>query len=390
MMSNCVLAVLCLVVTLICVQASDVPVFIWGKPSVTYVPALSQYKTSEFSALIESQSGADTFTLVFVEDSLSSEDLSQCKLGTQTCFRNLANLNRKSYLPNVQNPLDTFDVEDKNVQIVKVSEDGTLSERVTPKGGAVVILNLQGDDFASHDALIDNLYNRFRAEFDKTLAIYTAKTPSFSYPTLIRQRRQAKQDTPQPDMKTFTVENTFIIAYEKFSAGASDQDITEVSFNKIDKTDSNSSDPGTLQIELNGPGGVLVFNFLLSQGSWQIVGVKFDNTDYHLRHRVDVNQHFSYHCNRLEYFTVDGKKRILFEEVQLQPHWESEGTEKFTRFGDAWDCIGFTSPGILTGLFLVAIFIFIGAYGITWMMDIRTMDRYDDPKGKTIIVSAAE
>ncbi|XP_058822853.1 V-type proton ATPase subunit S1 [Topomyia yanbarensis] len=386
---SCTLTALLLLGTLCsCIQASDVPVFIWGKPSVTYIPALTQYETSEFSALIESQAGADTFTIVFVENSLSTEDLSKCKLGTQTCFRNLAKINRKSYLPNVQNPLEAFEVEEKNVQMVQVSEDGTLSERIIPKGGAVAIVNLQGGDFASHDATIDSLYSRLHEEFDNILAVYTAETPSFSYSSLIRRTRQAKQDDQAPTMKTLIVPNTFIIAYEKFSAGAADQTLTEVSFDKAVKSEANNSD-STLQIELNGPSGALVLNFLLTQGSWEIVGVQFDNTPYYLRHRVHVNQDFSYRCNSLAYVTGDSKKQIVFDEVQIQPHWGAEdGT--FTKFGDAWNCVGFTTPGILTGLFLVAIFIFIGAFGITWMMDIRTMDRYDDPKGKTITVSAAE
>lgn len=118
----------------------------------------------------------------------------------------------------------------------------------------------------------------------------------------------------------------------------------------------------------------------------------FDNQEYYLRHRVHVNQHFSYSCNQWEYYSYDLQKKIVFEEVQLQPFWPgADGVAPpNNRFGDAWYCVGFTTGGILSGLFLVLIFIIIGSYGIAWMMDIRTMDRFDDPKGKTITVNAAE
>ncbi|XP_055547527.1 V-type proton ATPase subunit S1 [Wyeomyia smithii] len=363
--------------------AENVPVFIWGKSSVSYVPALPQYATSEFAALVESQVNAETFTVVFVEEQLSTEDLTLCKLNTQTCFRNLAKEERKSYLPNVQEPLAAFE----NVQSVDMFEDGNLSEEIVPQGGAAVIVSLRGNDFASHDALISNLYNRLREKSKNILAIYTGKTTSFRYSTLIRRTRQVKQDTTEVTRTVLTAPNDFIIAYESFKAGSDEQTPTEVVLTSATKSNDNKTDEN-FQIDIAGPSGQLKLNFMLAQGSWEIVGVAYDNVPYYLRHRVHVNQHFSYHCNRLEYYTADHKSQIVFEEVQLQPFFE-ENVEKFD-FGDSWDCVGFTSPGILTGLFLVAIFIIIGSYGITWMMDIRTMDRYDDPKGKTITVTAAE
>lgn len=377
---------------LVCsIQASDVPVFVWGKPSVTYVPALSKYSSSEFSALVESQSDDKTFTLVFAEERLSTEDLNQCKLKTQTCFRNLAKVERKSYLPNVEDPLVAFESDSADIQSVQLSEDGTLSERVVPKGGAVTIVNLSGDDFAAHDALIDSLLGRLRTEFANILVVYTAKTPSFRYSSLVRNKRQAKQEEEDEETATvhvLNITNTFLLTYEDFLAGPVDE-LVSVTLNTATKSNDNSSD-STLQIDIAGTSAQLSITFELTSGSWEITSVTYDNEQYYLRNRVHLNQHFSYRCYSWKYYTLDLKKEIMFEQVQIQPFWPSEEYAEFTQFGDSWDCVGFTSPGILTGLFLVSIFIFIGAYGITWMMDIRTMDRFDDPKGKTITVNVAE
>lgn len=378
-------------VLLVCsIQASDVPVFVWGKPSVTYVPALSQYSTSEFAALIESQSNDNTFTLVFAEERLSTEDLSQCKLQTQTCFRNLAKVERKSYLPNVEDPLAAFERDSDDIQSVQVLADGSLSERIVPKGGAVAIVNLSGDDFASHDALISSLLDRLRKDFPDILAVYTAKTPSFRYSSLVRHKRQAKQEEGEepPTVHVLTINDTFLMAYENFLAGPVDA-LEPVTLTRAVKYADNSSDT-TLQVNIEGTTAQLSISFELTTGSWEIRGVVYDNAPYFLRYPVSVNQYFSYRCNSLRYYTFDLKKEIMFEQVQIQPFWPSEENPTFSRFGDSWDCVGFTSPGILTGLFVVAIFLIIGSYGITWIMDIRTMDRFDDPKGKTITVSVAE
>lgn len=365
--------------------AEDVPVFVWGKPSVTYVPALSQYTTAEFAALLESQTDAGTFTVVFAEERLSTEDFAQCRLKTQTCFRNLAKVERKSYLPSVQEPMAAFGGDFEDIQSVQLASDGSLSEKITPKAGSVVIVNLSGDDFASHDVLIDALYNRLRAEFPNLLAVYTGKTPSFRYSALVHRSRRQTEPTPNDILQ---IQNTFMMYYEKFEAGPVGGPLTALTFNGVTKEDSNSS-ANTLQVNLSGPAADLRLSFALGQGNWQITGVTYNNAQYFLRHRVDINQHFSYRCNDLRYYTPDMKNEIVLTEVQLQPYWKTEANADFVKFGDAWNCVGFTTPGILTGLFLVFIFIFIGSYGITWMMDIRTMDRFDDPKGKTITVNTA-
>uniref|UniRef100_A0A182MMC6 V-type proton ATPase subunit S1/VOA1 transmembrane domain-containing protein n=1 Tax=Anopheles culicifacies TaxID=139723 RepID=A0A182MMC6_9DIPT len=367
--------------------SSNVPVFVWGKPSVTYVPALSRYSSSEFAALVEAQIDEKTFTVVFAEDRLSAEDLSQCKLKTQTCFKNLQKLERKSYLPSVEEPLSVL--EGSNAQSVQLLSDGSLSERIVPQAGGIVVVNLSGGDFSSHDAIIDALYNRLHSAYPNIVAIYTGKTPSFSYSSLVRKTRQAEPE-PEPKKEVLKTDG-FLMVYEKFMFGQADAaELTSATLTSAAKIENATTD--VMQVRLTGAGAQVDLFFLLTQGSWEITGVWFDNQEYYLRNRVHVNQHFSYSCNDWEYYSFDLQKKIVFQEVQLQPFWPNAEGESVPsdRFGDAWYCVGFTSGGILSGLFLVLIFIIIGSYGITWMMDIRTMDRFDDPKGKTITVNAAE
>lgn len=74
---------------------------------------------------------------------------------------------------------------------------------------------------------------------------------------------------------------------------------------------------------------------------------------------------------------------------QIQPFFEPK-TNTTQAFGDSFNCIGFFSAPIWASLFVTFILLLITFYGIMMMLDIRTMDRFDDPKGKTITINTAE
>jgi V-type H+-transporting ATPase S1 subunit len=69
---------------------------------------------------------------------------------------------------------------------------------------------------------------------------------------------------------------------------------------------------------------------------------------------------------------------------QIQPYIEER------RFGAAYDCVYFFTVPIWSGLFVCAIFSIIMIFGLVMIMDIKTMDRFDDPKGKTITINTSE
>ena len=69
---------------------------------------------------------------------------------------------------------------------------------------------------------------------------------------------------------------------------------------------------------------------------------------------------------------------------QVQPFIEER------RFGAAYDCVYFFTVPIWSGLFVCAILAIILTSGLLMIMDIKTMDRFDDPKGKTITINTSE
>lgn len=133
------------------------------------------------------------------------------------------------------------------------------------------------------------------------------------------------------------------------------------------------------------------FNFTLIRGYYRLIYLAYSKTsgenhtgDIFLtsRDRISVPKNFSYHCSQKTIFRNDS---IILNFTDLQIQLDAKGS-----FGDSYNCLGFTTIPIWTGIFVTAILALIMIWGLTMIMDIRTMDRFDDPKGKTITISALE
>lgn len=59
-------------------------------------------------------------------------------------------------------------------------------------------------------------------------------------------------------------------------------------------------------------------------------------------------------------------------------------------FSYASDCAGFFSPGIWMGLLTSLLMVLVLTYGLHMIMQLHTMDRFDDPKGPAISVPQTE
>jgi len=63
---------------------------------------------------------------------------------------------------------------------------------------------------------------------------------------------------------------------------------------------------------------------------------------------------------------------------------------KNNMFGHYNDCIGFFTVPIWMGVITMMTMLSIVLLGVGMLLSINTMDRYDDPKGKTITITATE
>ncbi|MED6292093.1 hypothetical protein CHARACLAT_030196 [Characodon lateralis] len=77
--------------------------------------------------------------------------------------------------------------------------------------------------------------------------------------------------------------------------------------------------------------------------------------------------------------------RVSFDDFQIQG-FNLIGSE----FSYASDCAGFFSPGIWMGLLTSLLMVLVLTYGLHMIMQLLTMDRFDDPKGPGISVPQTE
>ncbi|XP_056130376.1 V-type proton ATPase subunit S1b [Lampris incognitus] len=78
--------------------------------------------------------------------------------------------------------------------------------------------------------------------------------------------------------------------------------------------------------------------------------------------------------------------RINFIDFQIQGFGLANGTN----FSYASDCAGFFTAGIWMGLLTSLLMVLILVYGLHMIMQLNTMDRFDDPKGPSISVPQSE
>ncbi|KAG5281827.1 hypothetical protein AALO_G00049240 [Alosa alosa] len=82
--------------------------------------------------------------------------------------------------------------------------------------------------------------------------------------------------------------------------------------------------------------------------------------------------------------TVAEMWRVQFTDFQIQ------GFNVTGNFSYASDCAGFFTPGIWMGLLTSLLMVLILTYGLHMIMQLRTMDRFQDPKGPSISVPLSE
>ncbi|XP_073816797.1 vhaAC45-related protein [Musca autumnalis] len=137
----------------------------------------------------------------------------------------------------------------------------------------------------------------------------------------------------------------------------------------------------------------LRFNFSVKYGTWAMKAVEVRYKEYETVLQVVGRQYdipsaplkFSYRCSARHLQFTNGNDTLVLKDYQVQP-W-LDGAE---RFGDVYDCIGFTTApiwaGVLVSLFLVGIL----SIGILALMDIKTPNRFESSRSKQLTFTVQE
>uniref|UniRef100_T1PIH6 Lysosome-associated membrane glycoprotein (Lamp) n=1 Tax=Musca domestica TaxID=7370 RepID=T1PIH6_MUSDO len=137
----------------------------------------------------------------------------------------------------------------------------------------------------------------------------------------------------------------------------------------------------------------LRFNFTLKYGTWAMKAVEVRHKEYETVLTVVGREYdipsapvkFSYRCSARHLEFTNGNDTLVLKDYQVQP-W-LDGAE---RFGDVYDCIGFTTAPIWAGVLVTLFLVGILSIGILALMDIKTPNRFESSRSKQLTFTVQE
>lgn len=362
--------------------------------------------------------------ILFIQDALSVEDLSSHPSEFQAVNKWMTE-SHSLYLPNVEEPGHlTHDLASHGYNVVSL-EPGVPAAGLDLKqqDNNLVVVKLPStltNPSRSHALqkaveVMQNVISKVGAKREFTF-IFTGLKPSVEdtsnkYDARVRVRRAA--DILQERgfhsvscVKMYFKQNFTLTIYD--DSGNVERKLTIDDHSSTDTGHCDTPEMGPVEnarLSLKFTNGVepftrvtFTFNFKQKSNSWGVtfVEVLLDNskatTDLDLV-TPDISGipvGMSYSCALPVYFSTNAtstgnKMDLLLEGVQMEAFFEPTIMNNGT-FGPAWDCVGFFTVPIWAGLLTTLLLLLIPCIGLYMLSDIKTMDRFDDPKGQPIMV----
>ena len=135
---------------------------------------------------------------------------------------------------------------------------------------------------------------------------------------------------------------------------------------------------------------------LSSKSEINLSGSDFYKLEIHHPRDITAGTQFSYSCQSLKIKSPKAKNgtlaeiRLNFARFQMQPYGTFKQNKREKVFRESFDCSTWFTVPLWTGTIVVLLFTAIVAMGVIALLDIKTMDRFENPKGKTITIAASE
>ena len=368
-----------------------VPVLLWGGSTdsdpTTSPPVNPFLKTSreEFDSFLRKKLDDSPPVILYVKDNLCVEDFMKHKQHLQGIVAS----DSLYYFPAVEKAVNAI----KDFPLYnQTSTDYTDSIAkgqllITPVGNLDVI---------------PGLYKTMRDSSPNLIAILTGRSCGY------RRSERLKRDAPTDNNSTFVVSSQRVLLYSSQRLSLKVPEVADVitlplklTYNEDGQGSRDS--PLKLNLQFNGTNSDIVKHklsfifevksagyYMLRTINYEHVGQNSSNQNLTTSTDIVFPSQFSYHCSQQILFHKNFTTLNITDlQVQVYPISQISHDEKKV-FSDAYDCVGFTTVPIWTGIFVTAILALIMIWALTMIIDIRTMDRFDDPKGKTITISAQE
>ncbi|PWA31759.1 hypothetical protein CCH79_00006378 [Gambusia affinis] len=420
-------------------STAQVPLLMWSTkslPSLTSPPAGHITSMEELAAYLTPVFGSGSNTvLLFLQDKLSKDDFTLFGgvFGNkqESVFRNLeAALQSSSSSVSFpalewtgESSIPTLLQQKLGAAPLLVDPDTLSHLSLNTSINNLLIINLPyscnslkscKEVLSNNDEIIGKVLSSLKAKDVSYTAVYTGLQPSQAIsmsPLLNKQVGRTLLQAPTADVKApiiFTNASRFpcimLWAQNLFISPPGSSGF-------IDLAKENASLSGSMCNSTNSELVLTYVNytlsFTMSQRFYPVsarnwftldsvqVRSSGQNASFVGSHGIYAPAEYSFHCQSVSSFrdtllvpaNQDSTQwKLNFVEFQIQGFGLSNGTN----FSYASDCAGFFTAGIWMGLISSLLMLLIFVYGLHMIMQLNTMDRFDDPKGPSISVPQSD
>ncbi|XP_071381654.1 V-type proton ATPase subunit S1-like [Centroberyx affinis] len=422
-------------------STAQVPLLMWssdGLPPLASPAAGHIMSSDKLTAYLSSAFGSGPHTvLLFLQDKLSKDDFTVFGgvFGNKqdSAFQNLeAALHSSSsslVLPALAWPgssaIPALLQEKLGVSPLLVDPDTLSHLNLNASGSNLLLINLPyhtslhkpcKDVLRNNDEIIGKVLSIMKAQSVPYTAIYTGLQPSRVIPETSmsnepvgRSLLQAVVNDVKPPIMFNVSDAPCIMLWAQnlsvsFTEAGQWIDLAaqtpSLSGSRCDNSDS--------LLVLNYPSGIIL-SFAMRQQFYPVSARNWSTLDsvqlqfnglsmfFSGSRSIYAPAEYSFHCQSVSSFRDallvpnntnqnTSQWRLNFIDFQIQGFGLANGTN----FSYASDCAGFFTAGIWMGLLTSLLMLLILIYGLHMIMQLNTMDRFDDPKGPSISVPQSE
>lgn len=417
-----VLAGFCVSLT---VQSEEalVPVLIWNYKNSGNLKfshnSLHNIDTASFTGHLQKmiKKSSNPLVLAFVEPTLSVEDFSSRPTAFTHVQEQIKQAKFLDYMPSVNDAssaLSNLGGETGNIKVKEITDSDNVLNNIN--GVDVLIVKMSEPDdnrfntLEAHDQFIFETYTKVYELRKNVIGLLTGEISLSSISSLIRYRRAADGGAENRSEVNEFMRDVFAggnkngraMLYSKTPAVLTLPTGTKITLTKDEKTETKLDDRVDFQRLLithftsDGNKINLRFRFDKDVGNvWSLKIVELESAKLNipatnLTANLDISSSvgYPYSTAREVVFSNDENIKLVFPAgLKVQP-WIPEMLG--ARFGDTQESAQYFTPGIWMGIFVMAILASVFTLGLIMIMDIKTMDRFDDAKGKTITINASD
>jgi len=359
--------------------------------------------SDDFSATLLSIKTPE-LSVLFVQDQLSNEDFLRLGMDMKRggLFKNVEKYSARSnsmFYPSVKAPVHSLkalvDLYDERIELDDANEVlGYMSKTKLAKNTAITVhLHPTADEetaaktIAKNDKLIGEVMNLIEKSGLSYVAVFTGKSHRKHHEAFVqtvgRQLLATSEDDAAVDNATVVYEsnNKTSDGCMVYAAGVM---ISGTEFKGV--PECKIGDNNTMEVTFGD--AVLSFKLSTVHQMWSMTKAVVGSQEMSQVPDISAPNKFSYHCNEgLKFgFNKTSAGVLIFKRLQIQLF----NFDKPSVFGMPYDCTGFFTGVIWTGLLLSLLLISVTVYGLSMLSNIQTFDLYDDPKGKPLQINVSD